>query len=78
MTMTTAVDCPNDARFVRRARPRGFDRAVMLVSVAMLRWARRRADRMTISSQEHARLLAIATATQRREHHAALIAARAR
>ena len=36
----------------RRAKPRGFERFVMRVSVAMLLWARRRADRATPTREE--------------------------
>jgi hypothetical protein len=62
----------------RRVRPHGLDRAVMRVSLALLLWARRRADRAAITSEEHGRLLRDQYAIQRREHDAALLVARVR
>lgn len=42
----------------RRPRPRGLDRAVIVLGVAMLRWARKRADRGLMTREEHARAFA--------------------
>ncbi|HEY0258298.1 MAG TPA: hypothetical protein VGC18_00470 [Lacisediminihabitans sp.] len=49
------------------ARPRGIDRLVILVSIAMLRWARRRADRAWLPYEEHTRLVRNFLERQRRE-----------
>lgn len=65
MTVTTA-----------RLRARGFDRFVMKLSLSMLLWARKRADRASIGREEHARLLAREAETRRREHESALRGAR--
>ncbi|MET4704158.1 hypothetical protein [Frigoribacterium sp. UYMn621] len=43
---------PSARRGSRRAQPRGFDRFVIRVSVAMLRWARTRADRSIVPHDE--------------------------
>ncbi|QNE47166.1 hypothetical protein F1C58_09820 [Glaciihabitans sp. INWT7] len=43
---------PSTLRGSRRAQPRGFDRIVIRVSVAMLRWARKRADRSIVPYEE--------------------------
>jgi hypothetical protein len=52
MTATTTFDHYVECRTARRPRPRGFDRAVMRLSLAMLVWARKRADRAVISREE--------------------------
>ncbi len=44
MAVSTAIPCPLATSTARRARPEGLERAVMLVGVAMTRWARERAD----------------------------------
>ena len=36
----------------RRVQPRGFDRLVIRLSVAMLRWARNRADRSIVPHEQ--------------------------
>lgn len=61
MTATTA-----------RAQVHGLDRFVMKLSLAMLLWARKRADRATLSRDQHARLIAQSIETQRREREFAL------
>lgn len=60
----------------RRVRPAGFERAVMRLSLAVLLWARRRADRSAISPEEHALLRLAQSDLRRDEHAAALLIAR--
>lgn len=55
----------------RRSRPRGIDLLVMRMSLAMLLWARRRANRTAMSREEHLRRREVAAATAAREHAAA-------
>lgn len=55
----------------RRSRPRGIDLLVMRVSLAMLLWARRRANRTAMSREENLRRREVAAATTAREHAAA-------
>lgn len=62
----------------RRIRPSGFDRAVMRLSLAMLLWARRRAERAAVTHDEHARTRRELQNLQHREREAALLAARVR
>lgn len=57
---------------------RGIDLLVMRASLAMLLWARRRSDRTAINHEQRARQVRTAQATERREHAAALLAARVR
>jgi hypothetical protein len=78
MTATTAFDRMIDSPVAHRARPHGLDRAVMLVSVSMLKWARRRTERAIVSPERHARLVSEAEALMRREHDSALRVARVR
>jgi len=61
-----------------RHRARGIDLLVMRVSLAMLLWARRRADRADLPREEHERRLAIQADIARRQHASALLAARVR
>jgi hypothetical protein len=61
-----------------RSRPRGIDLLVMRVSLAMLHWARRRADRASVTREEHKRRLAVQADIARRQHADALLAARVR
>ena len=49
--MTTTV-YPRQANAVRRSRPSGLDRAVLLLGLAMVRAARRHADRLEFSPEE--------------------------
>jgi hypothetical protein len=56
----------------RRARPHGIDRIVMRLSLAMLLWVRHRADRGTVSHEEHAMRHANEVALERDRHAAAL------
>ncbi|MGV8883755.1 MAG: hypothetical protein ACOH19_16525 [Rhodoglobus sp.] len=53
--MTTLATFPRqlDARTTRRARPRGIDLLIMRLSLTTLRWARRRADRRTLTREQH-------------------------
>lgn len=60
----------------RRARPHGLDRLVMRLSLAMLLWARRRADRAQPSYEEHSIRRATALALERERHVAATRIAR--
>jgi len=54
----------------------GFDRLVIGVSLSMLKWARKRADRATLSHEQHERLLSQQTHMQQREHDYSKRAAR--
>ena len=76
MTATTASATAFDRKITRRARPHGLDLAVMRLSLAMLLWARRHADRTTYSHDEQARRLQLEGELVRREHQTALMAAR--
>ena len=78
MTVTTAFDRLVEAPAGRRVRPHGVDRLVMRLSLAMLIWARERAERDALSHDEHLLRISQARATQSREHDAALRAARVR
>lgn len=78
MTATTVFDRMIDAPVAHRARPHGLDRAVMLLSVSMLKWARRRTERSLVSPERHAQLVSEVEAQTRREHDSALRAARVR
>lgn len=60
----------------RRARAHGIDLLVMRMSMAALRWARRRADRAVPGRDEVLRLRAQHSDIARREHESALRAAR--
>lgn len=62
----------------RRPRPHGLDRLVMRLSLTMLLWARRHADRVGVTPEQHAMAMDAAAALQRREHDSALLAARVR
>ena len=61
-----------------RHRARGIDLLVMRMSLAMLLWARRRADRADLPREEHERRLAVQADVVRRQHADALRAARVR
>lgn len=68
--MTASITAHQTAPAVRLhpARARGVDLLVMRLSVAALRWARRRADR-TVPAREHVLAMREAhEATRRREH----------
>jgi hypothetical protein len=56
----------------------GVDLLVMRVSLALLLWARRRADRRAMSRESLQRAVAADRARAGREHQAALLAARVR
>lgn len=75
MTASSAFGRQLDAPAGRRARPHGLDRAVMRLSLAMLIWARKRAE---TSHDERALRVIQARATEQREHESALRAARVR
>ena len=53
-TTETAFETHVAALAVRPDRVRGLDRIVMLVSIAMLRWAMHRAGRHAVAHQDHA------------------------
>ena len=74
----TATALSTTRTVARRARPRGLDRVVMRLSLTMLLWARRRADRIAPTREQHARAFDAAIALQRREHDSALLIARIR
>jgi hypothetical protein len=78
MTVTTDFDHLVGAPPRRRARPHGVDRLIMRLSLAMLIWARKRADRDAVSHDERALRVSQARALQTREHEAALRVARVR
>jgi hypothetical protein len=67
MTATTA-----------RPRPHGLDRAVMRLSLAMMIWARKRAERSAMTHSQRGRQVSQARAIEAREHDAALRFARVR
>ena len=56
----------------------GLDLLLMRVSLAVLLWARRRADRRAMSREHLQRMVATDRARVHREHHASLVAARVR
>lgn len=56
----------------------GLDLLLMRVSLAVLLWARRRADRRAMSRESLRRAIAMDLARAGREHQAALLAARVR
>ena len=74
----TATATHNAFSTSRRPRPHGLDRLVMRLSLTMLLWARRHADRIGVTAEQHARAVDAAAALQRREHDSALRAARVR
>ena len=61
-----------------RSRARGIDLLVMRVSLAMLHWARRRADRASLPREEQARRFLVHAEIARRQQLDALRAARVR
>ena len=68
MTASHALDARPTAGRTSLARARGIDLVVMRVSLAALRWARRRADRAVATRDAIAVTRATAEATARREH----------
>lgn len=76
MTATTSHAPTFGREVTRRARPHGIDLAVIRVSLVMLRWARKRSQRATVTHDERARLMYEAGESARREHAAALMLAR--
>ncbi|MCU1584025.1 MAG: hypothetical protein JWM49_581 [Microbacteriaceae bacterium] len=76
MTSTIVMHRAATALAVRRARPRGLDRVVMRLGVAMFRWARRRADRSALSFEDHALLMQNARQLELRERGYTVIAHR--
>jgi hypothetical protein len=78
MAAMTVTDLGFDAIPARRARATGLDRLVMQASLATLLWARRRADRKSVTFEEHALRIAQLNDLARREHEFALRAARVR
>lgn len=59
-----------------RTQPPSLDRLVVKLSLAMLAWAHKRADRASIGRDQHDRLFVQAAETKRREHDWAKRAAR--
>ena len=78
MTATPAYGHSYSSLGTSRARARGLERAVMRVAMAMLLWARRRADRQILSRDENMRRLTNQQQLAAREHSAAMRAARVR
>lgn len=77
-TMTTAAT-PTRSRFVDphpRFVDRFVDRFVVKMSLAMLDWARRRAERASVGREQHELLRRRAVEIQQREHEFAKRAAR--
>lgn len=74
--VNTMIASAFDGRLARRPRPSGFDRSVMRISLAMLLWARRRADRTAVSREEQIRRYDVQQATLHREHAVATLVAR--
>ena len=72
MTATTVFSQHYAAPAARRARPHGFDRLVMRLSLAALLWARHRADRGILTHDEHMLRRANALAVERDQRDAAL------
>jgi hypothetical protein len=58
------------ASAARRARPYGFDLLVMRISLAMLLWARRRADRTAVTRAEQRLHYLVALERERHDHEA--------
>lgn len=78
MTSHSLTATRSGARSATRSGARGIDLMVMRISLAMLLWARRRAERATVTREEHERRLVLHAEIARREHSAALRAARVR
>lgn len=76
MTATTAFDRQIDSFAPGRARVHGVDRLIMKLSLSVLLWARKRADRAALGRDEHALLIDQVADRERREHDAALRVAR--
>jgi hypothetical protein len=81
MTTATAINRRVAAPTAHRGRPRGLDRLVMRLSIAMLKWARRRADRSAMSYEnlpfeERARIHNETMARERRENLSSIQAMR--
>jgi len=76
--MTTLATFPRqlDAGTTRRARPRGIDLLIMRLSLTTLRWARRRADRRTLTHEQHTLRVEQMTALAQREREMALFVTR--
>ena len=68
MTAAIAVDHHVHGSRSRRARPDGLSRAVMLLSISMLRWARKRADRAEVTHEERVLLMRLAREQRVREN----------
>ena len=71
MTATTVFQHQYAVPTARRPRPHGIDRVVMRLSLAMLLWARDRADRAALSHEEHALRRANALVLEREQRDAA-------
>lgn len=67
MTTATALDRLIDASVASRKRPRGIDRVVMSLAVAMLKWSRVRAERNAQTHHEHSHRLQQANSALQRE-----------
>ncbi len=65
-----------DAPLANGARPHGFDRLVMRLSVAMLLWAQRRAVRSSVGFDEHRRRYLVERELDAQSHASLRIAAR--
>ncbi|WP_354570090.1 hypothetical protein [Glaciihabitans sp. UYNi722] len=76
MTAAVAYDGGIHAPRSRRARPHGLNRVVMRLSIVMLKWARRRAERSALTYEESARLLRMQQQRQAHENETALMAMR--
>ncbi len=63
---------------LRRSRPHSIEVLVMRLSLAMLLWAQRRAERTQLTPEQHSQLVAQERARSIRDHADALRAARIR
>jgi hypothetical protein len=76
MTIAVPFDNQIGASRSRHARPRGIDRVIIRLGLAMLEWARRRADRSTLTYEESTRVTRLARERESRENATLLIGTR--
>ncbi|MDQ1575648.1 MAG: hypothetical protein QOH55_798 [Microbacteriaceae bacterium] len=76
MTIAVPFDHHIDASRSRHARARGLDRVIIRLGLAMLEWARRRADRSALTHEEATRLVRLERERQNRENAALLVSTR--
>ncbi|TXN31407.1 hypothetical protein [Lacisediminihabitans profunda] len=72
-----SADLLSTAAFtVHSPRPRGLERAAITLGVAMLRWARARAERGMMTREEHSRTFATVCDVELRQHRTLSLAMR--